>query len=40
MREWIRERPWIWIVLLLTFFVIMDIIFVVIAVKNHPTLVN
>jgi hypothetical protein len=40
MREWIRERPWIWIVLLLTIFVIMDIIFVMIAVKNHPTLVN
>ena len=40
MRKWIRERPWIWIIVLLAFFVILNIIFVVIAFKNHPTILN
>jgi len=39
-RYWLRERPWIWIVLLLAFFVILDVTFVVIAMKNAPTVLN
>lgn len=36
MKNWLRERPWIWIVLLLILFLIMDLVFVVIATMNRP----
>lgn len=40
MKEWLRVRPWIWIVLLMALFVVLDIVLVLIAVKNHPTVLN
>lgn len=35
LREWLREHPWIWIVLLLLFFFVVDVVFVKIAL-DHP----
>jgi hypothetical protein len=40
MKAWLRERPWIWIVLLLASFVVMDIVFVTIAFVNAPEVVG
>ena len=36
MRAWIRERPWIWIVALFVFFVVLNLIFALIAFNNTP----
>lgn len=36
MRDWLRERPWIWIVLLLAVTAAFNLVLVVIAVLNQP----
>lgn len=40
MRDWLRDRPWFWIVLLISLFVILDLILVYIAVSNRPTVIG
>ncbi len=40
MREWLRERPWIWIVLLLGTLVAGSVATLIIAEKNKPTIVK
>ena len=40
MRKFLRRFPWVWIVLLLALFVVMDLIFVWVAVWNRPELVG
>jgi hypothetical protein len=36
MRTWLRQRPWIWVVLLIAAFLLLDFIFMTIAVVNRP----
>lgn len=36
MRMWIRRRPWIWIVALFVFFIVLNLVFVLIAFNNLP----
>jgi len=36
MRRWVRERPWIWIVLALSFVVLFDLGFLVFAELTAP----
>lgn len=40
MLDWLRERPWIWIVLLLALLVAGSMTTLVIAEKNKPTIVK
>ncbi len=40
MKDWLRDRPWIWIVLLLSVLVAGSIATLVIAEKNKPTIVK
>ena len=39
MRKWLRDRPWIWIVLLLALVVLSSFVTLVIAEFNKPTLI-
>ncbi len=36
MRKWIRQRPWIWIVLFFAVVILLNLAFVAIAVLNPP----
>jgi hypothetical protein len=40
MLDWLRERPWIWIVLLLSLLVAGSMATLIIAEKNKPTIVK
>ncbi len=40
MRRWLRQRPWIWLVLFFVVFILMDAVFVAIAVWNRPVRVG
>jgi hypothetical protein len=40
MRKWLYDRPWIWIVVLLTLLVASGIVVVIIAQVNKPTIVK
>ncbi len=40
MLEWLKERPWIWIVLLLTLLVAGSLSMLIIAENNKPTSVK
>ena len=40
MRNWLRQRPWVWILLLFAFFIVGDLILVFIAVKDAPELLR
>jgi hypothetical protein len=40
MREWLRERPWIWIVLLLTLLLAGSAATLIIAELNKPEIVK
>ncbi len=40
MLEWLRERPWFWIVLLLALLLAGSVATLVIAERNKPTLVR
>ena len=40
MRAWLRERPWIWIVLLLAALMAASIVTLVIAERNRPEIVK
>lgn len=39
MRKWLRDRPWIWFVLLFLAFVGAWVVFITIAVRNAPQVV-
>lgn len=36
MREWIRRRPWIWVIALFVFFVGLSLVFAAVAILNPP----
>ena len=36
MRDWLKQRPWIWIVLFFVVVVLLNLIFVAVAVLNPP----
>ena len=40
MREWLRERPWIWIVIAFVLFVILNLVFLVFAEMTQPEVVS
>ena len=40
MVEWIRKRPWIWLVVLVLLFVLLDAVFMMIALLNRPETVG
>jgi len=40
MRAYLRARPWIWIVLFIAFFMVVDFGFVIFSCQNPPTLVK
>lgn len=40
MRAWLRERPWIWVVLLLALLVAGSMVTLVIAERNKPIIVK
>ncbi len=40
MRQWLHDRPWIWIVFLLAFVVGGGVVTLVIAERNKPTIVK
>lgn len=40
MGKWLYDRPWIWIVVLLTFLVVSGAVVLVIAENNRPTIVK
>ncbi len=40
MRQWFYDRPWIWIVVLLTFIVSGGFVTLIIAEYNRPTIVK
>ncbi len=39
-KQWLRDRPWIWLVILLAFMMSLSIAFLVIAEFNRPLLVK
>ena len=38
--KWTRQRPWIWLVVLVAVFVLLDVVFMMIAVRNRPITVG
>ena len=40
MKAWLRERPWIWIVVLLAAFALADLVLVYVAVKDAPPILT
>ena len=40
MREWLKERPWIWIVVFFVLVFLFNAVLVVISVTNQPTRVG
>ena len=38
--KWTQQRPWIWLVVLVVVFVLLDVIFMMIAVRNRPITVG
>ncbi len=40
MKEWLRERPWIWIVVFMTVVVLSSIWMIIIAGTNRPTVIG
>ncbi len=40
MRSWLKERPWIWIVVFLVVMITLNLAFVAIAQYNRPILIE
>lgn len=40
MKQWLKDRPWIWLIVLLAFMMSLSIAFLFIAEYNRPILVN
>lgn len=40
MRKWLRDRPWIWLIVLLAFMMSLSVAFLVIAEYHRPVLVK
>jgi hypothetical protein len=39
-RGWLRERPWIWVVVLFVAVVLANVVMTIIAVRNQPTVIG